>query len=212
MENTYKSLAKSEPLRNKVCGREECFVCTSEGGKCEKNGVGYELKCEECKKAGRKAVYEGETGRNAFTRGAEHKAALRLESEDSPIWKHCQLEHDGTKVEFSMKVCGRFQSCLVRQVNEPVRMMRAKADCLLNSKSEFHQAPLVRVIALTGLHEEQEDRAGANLEVREARQQGGRGRGLTGRGRASRRVAGTGGGRRGRGVGRGGARTRTQGQ
>ena len=62
-----KSLAKSEPLRNKECGREECFVCASKGGKCEKDGVGYELKCEECKKAGKKAVYEGETGRNAFT-------------------------------------------------------------------------------------------------------------------------------------------------
>ena len=74
----------------------------------------------------------------------------------------------------------------------PVRIMKAKADCLLKSKSEFHQAPLVRVVALTGLQEEQEDRAGANLEVREARQQGGRGRGLTGRGRASGRGAGTG--------------------
>ena len=29
-----KSIAKSEPLRNKECGREECFVCSSEGGKC----------------------------------------------------------------------------------------------------------------------------------------------------------------------------------
>ena len=31
-----KSLAKSEPLRKKECGREECFVCSSEGGKCER--------------------------------------------------------------------------------------------------------------------------------------------------------------------------------
>ena len=29
----------------------------------------------------------------------------------------------------------------MRQVNEPVRMMKAKSDCLLNSKSEFHQGP-----------------------------------------------------------------------
>ena len=93
-----------------------------------------------------------------------------------------------------MKVCGRFESCLVRQVNEPVRMMRAKSDCLLNSESEFQQAPPVSVEALTGLQDEQEDRLGASSGGREAEQQGGKGRGLEGRGRASRRGAGTGGG------------------
>ena len=84
-------------------------------------------------------------------------------------------------------------------------MMRAKADILLNSKSEFHQAPLVRVVALTGLQDEQEDRTGDTLGAREAGVQGGRGR--AGRGRARGRRASTGGGGRGRG-----ARTRTQGQ
>ena len=91
-------------------------------------------------------MYEGETGRNGFTRGAEHQAALRLESKESPLWKHCLLEHEGRKARFSMKVCGQFKSCLVRQVNEPVRIIRANADILRNSKSEFHQAPLVRVV------------------------------------------------------------------
>ena len=28
-------------------------------------------------------------------------------------------------------------------------------DCLMNSKSEFHQAPLVRVVPVVGLQEEQ---------------------------------------------------------
>ena len=102
-----------------------------------------------------------------------------------------------------MNVCGQFQRCLVRQVNEPVRMMRAKADTLLNSKSEFHQAPLVRVVALTGLQDEQEDRKGNTLGVRGAGVQAGRGR--AGRGRTRGRGAGTGGGGRG-------ARTRPQGQ
>ena len=198
-------MAKSEPLRNKNCNRQECFIRTTEGGKCEKNGIGYEIKCEDCKNAKKKAVYEGETGRNGFTRGAEHQAALRLESEESPLWKHCLLEHEGRKARFSMKVCGQFESCLVRQVNEPVRIMRAKADTLLNSKSEFHQAPLVRVVALTGLQDEQEDRTGDTLGVRGAGVQAGRGR--AGRGRARGRGAGTGGGGRGRG-----ARTRPQGQ
>ena len=63
----------------------------------------------------------------------------------------------------------------------------SKADCVMNSKAEFHQAPLVRVVPVTGLLEEQE--AGAD-----PRQPGGRGRG------AGRR----GGGQGGAGAGRGG--------
>ena len=77
-----KSLAESKPLKSKKCGRQECFVCV------KKNGVGYKLKCEEFWKTKRKTVYEGETGRNGFTRGAEHLASLRLESEDHHLWKH----------------------------------------------------------------------------------------------------------------------------
>ena len=82
-------------------------------------------------------------------------------------------------------------------------MMKAKADILLNIKSEFHQAPLVRVVALTGLQNEQEDGTGDPLGVGEAGVQRGRGRG--GMRRARGRGAGT------RGGGRG-ARIRTQGQ
>ena len=44
------------------------------------------------------------------------------------------------------------------------------ADCVMNSKAEFHQAPLVRVVPVTGLLEEQE--AGVD-----PRQPAGRGRG-----------------------------------
>ena len=84
-------------------------------------------------------------------------------------------------------------------------MMRAKADILLNSKSEFHQAPLVRVVALTGLQDKQEGITGDTLGVGEAGLQGGSGK--AGRRRARGRGAGTGGGGRGR---RG--TTRTQGQ
>ena len=67
----------------------------------------------------------------------------------------CQLEHGGEKVEFSMKVLGSFQSSMARQVNEGVRIKRSKADCLMNSKSEFHQHPVVRVVPMRGIQQEQ---------------------------------------------------------
>ena len=135
---------------------------------------------ETCLNAGKLSMYAGETGRNGYTREREHLDALRLEDDENPLWKHCLVEHGGTKAEFSMKVVGSFYSCLVRQINEAVRIEMSEAECVMNSNCEFHQSPLVRVVAVTRLQEEQ----GEELDIG----QGGRGRGRrgTGRGRVCR--------------------------
>ena len=60
-----------------------------------------------------------------------------------------------------MKAFRSFKSPLMRQVNEPVRISSSRADMLLNSKNKFHQAPLTRLVALTGLQGDQgEDNLG----------------------------------------------------
>ena len=144
------------------------------------------MRCETCLRAGRLSSYAGETGRNSYSRGKEHLDALRLEDEENPLWKHCLVEHGGVKAEFSMKVIGRIYSCLVRQVNEAVRIEMSEADCIMNSKAEFHQSPLVRVVPVTGLQEEQgegqDPRQGATGRGRGRRGRGRRGRGLRSRG------------------------------
>ena len=50
-------------------------------------------------------------------------------------------------------------------LQEAVRIDKSQADCLMNSKTEFHQAPIVRVVPTTGLQELQEER----VEPRESR-------------------------------------------
>ena len=87
--------------------------------------------------AGKSAEYDGEAGRNGFTRGLEHEEGLRNEREESALWKHCQLVHGGEKQTFSMAMTGSFHSCLERQINEAVRITSSKADIVMNSKSEF---------------------------------------------------------------------------
>ena len=175
-----KHLPKSEPLKTPGCGRDDCFPCkTSKPGKCEKNGVGYRIQCETCMSERKLSLYDGETGSNCYTRGKQHQAALRLEDENNALWKHCLVEHDGRKAEFSMKQTNVFKTCLVRQVNEAVRIEMSKADCILNSKAEFHQAPLVRVVPVTGLLEDQE----AGADPRQPAEERGRGRGRRARGR-----------------------------
>ena len=122
------------------------------------------------------SLHDGETGGNCYTRGKQHQAASRLEDENNALWKHCLVEHDGRKAEFSMKQTNVFKTCLVRQVNEAVRIEMSKADSVMNSKAEFHQASLVRVVHVTGLLEDQE--AGADPRQPEGR---GRGRRMPGR-------------------------------
>ena len=92
------------------------------------------------------------------------------------------------KAVFSMKIVGRFYSCLVRQVNEAVRIEMSEADCVMNSKAEFHESPLVRVVPVTELQEEQGEGQGPWEEA------SGRGGGRRGRGRRGK-------GERGRGLG-----------
>ena len=196
---SVKSDAKSEPLRRASCSREDCLCCgKGKPGGCERNSVGYRITCASCQEAARAAVYEGESGRNAYSRGLEHQNDLRLEVEDSPLWKHCQLEHLGVKQTFYMEALRGFSSCLQRQVNEAVRITSSKVDIVMNSKSEFHQAPIVRVTVAAGLEWEQ----GEEEEVVRGNWRGpgrARGRGV-GRGRGPGRVRGrgAGGGRRDR--------------
>ena len=124
---------------------------TGNPGGCEKNGLGYRITCEGCQQVDIVAEYEGETARNSYTRGLEHQADLRNEFDKSALWKHCQIQHSGEKQSFLMKVQKSFKSCLERQTNEAVRITCSKAEVVLNSKSEFHQAPIRRVVTTAGL-------------------------------------------------------------
>ena len=119
-----------------------------------------------------------------WQQGKEQAGGLRLEEEENPLWKHCMVEHKSEKVEFSMKVLGSFHSAMARQVNEGVRIKRSKADCLMNSKSEFHQHPVVRVVPMRGVQQEQGE------AVMEQRRGAGRGRGQGAAGEQRRRGQG----------------------
>ena len=73
---------------------------------------------------------------------------------------------------------------LVRQINKSVRKIISRAECIMNSKSEWHQAPFVRVIPMSGLQEDQGSGQGSLLQegAERGRMRGRRGRGA-GRGR-----------------------------
>ena len=182
------NIAKPDPLSPKNCGREDCFSCTSGGGgDCSKSCSAYRIECEECPKSNLTAAYEGETGRNGYTRGLEHLAGLSSEKEDNPLWKHCQIQHSGVKVAFKMICLKSFKTAFIRQVNEGVRIAYCNADICMNSKAEFHQPSIVRVTNTLGNSNEEQTgpqpRRGAGSRGRGQR---GRGAGGTGRGQPGR--------------------------
>ena len=83
-----------------------------------------------------------------------------------------------------MKALRGFTSALQWQVNEAVRITSTKAEIIvMNSKNEWHLAPIMRVVASTGLHGDQgEDQAPALADRGRGRRSGRGGRG-GGRGR-----------------------------
>ena len=43
--------------------------------------------CVTCQRAGRKTCCYGESGKNGYTRGGEHRAACRLKNEENALYK-----------------------------------------------------------------------------------------------------------------------------
>ena len=91
-------------------------------------------------------VYEGETGRSARTRGAEHLKEYEKKKEKSVLFKHKMTDHKNEDVRFKKEITQKFKDTLSRQANEAVRISTRPDRELHNSKSEFNHPPLSRVV------------------------------------------------------------------
>ena len=77
----------------------------------------YEISCNKCKK-----VYIGETCKNAYTRGKQHKNQLQTQDKDSVLYRHNQQDHQEETAAFKMKVLQSHRSARCRQVKEAVKI------------------------------------------------------------------------------------------
>ena len=129
----------------------DCGLCESGagGGSHTRRGRVYSGTCKECEKEGTTAKYFGESGRSGYHRMKEHARDIKTKNIKNAFSKHLQLKHPdkvGEPSTFSYKVEGTFRSCLDRQVQEGVRITLDESDELLNSKSEYHQPGVMRVV------------------------------------------------------------------
>ena len=138
-------LQTSNPFKPRYCGREQCFVCTTEGkGNCYSEGVTYEIKC--LGGCDRKNVYKGETANSAFTRGVQHIAHLNGRNlTNSPLWRHCREVHDGQIQMFQMNVTGSFRNdAMLRQITEAVQIENVRGRELMNTRAEWNMTRVPR--------------------------------------------------------------------
>ena len=96
------------------------MICLNGGEGCRKDGITYEMECEEC---GDK--YIGESARNGYTRGREHMDEYKNKSKNSVLLRHAREKHDDTNgnTRYKMKVIGLYKGDpTLRQVTESVKI------------------------------------------------------------------------------------------
>ena len=142
------SLARNYPWSPQNCGSEDCFLCTTNTNvnwSCRKPVVGYRIICTLCETNGVVAQYQGESGRNLFTRGKEHLREFRGKSSSNCMVIHSRTHHEGSdQFTYKMEATGFFRTPLDRQLDESIRLKFSGADIMLNSGAEWRGVAIPR--------------------------------------------------------------------
>ena len=121
-------LQKNDPIADKMCHNKDCFVCsTTKKGGCRSSSVTYKLNCI---KEGCSFSYNGQTGKNGYSRGDEHIEDYRKKEAFSVMWKHCQKQHLGIKQKFTMEIVDKCRGDPTkRQILEAIRIQNNGRRC-----------------------------------------------------------------------------------
>ena len=113
---------------------------------------------------GRPALYVGESSRSVSERGREHWASYRAMKEDSHMHKHQVVEHGAAPAKFMLRLVGSYQTALVRQVSEAVRIRRRGGDgSISNSRADYNRCHIPRLRV-----EEEEEKKKRQRELKES--------------------------------------------
>jgi len=137
-------LQRSNPFRKDRCDDNECFICKNGGkGNCRRANIKYSIRC---KKDGCDNVYNGETSKNAYTRGKEHEMNYRSKADNSHMWKHCVIDHNGEEQIFNMEIDKTFRKDpLLRQITEAIAIEETEENNRMNSRAECRQNRVPRI-------------------------------------------------------------------
>ena len=143
-------LQRNDPLSDKHCKDDACFVCTTNQrnkGNCRTSGITYAIKCEseQCM-----FVYNGQSGKNAFSRGKEHIEDYHQQRNATAMWSHCIEQHEGIRPTFSMEVVETCRNdAMKRQILEAIHINETDPSISMNSRTEWNFVQLPRLNVTT---------------------------------------------------------------
>ena len=99
--------------------------------------------------------YHGRSARTLYTRQSEHISGCEAGKSDNALYKHTQLFHEGVMPEFEFKAERFFSDATSAQIYEGVSINNTPSDegYLMNSKAEYQQGEVARVVVMRGLAE-----------------------------------------------------------
>ena len=145
------------------CGKADCNPCSSGTTKklsCRKvsrGGMVYSCSCLGCKMEveSKESWYHGRTARTLYTRQGEHMAGCQAKKSENALFKHAQLHHQGVTPTFQFKAEKFFSDATSAQIFEGVSINHTPSaeGFLMNSKAEYQQGEVARVVLVRGLNE-----------------------------------------------------------
>ena len=153
-------LMKTDMSGSAPCKMNDCLLCLTnpgEGGGSahQRSGALNSGTCIICKEEhgeNFEAVYFGESGDSGYVRTSGpsgHGDSIEKKDDNNAFAKHLQIHHPdrvGDKRAFRFSVLRTFKSSLMRQIWEAVLIYQSKASTKLNSRSEWHQPCIDRII------------------------------------------------------------------
>ena len=166
-----RSVVRSDLGAGKLCPQGNCPLCLSGDGRGgglhhHRSGAVYKGECKLCGDV--VSSYWGESGDSGYCRTLQHQKAVENKEETNAFAKHLEIHHptqEGNKGAFKFSLFGVFSQPLVRGVTESVCIHTNDADIPMNSKTEWLQ-PLVARVVVTRDLEEQEEVGGRGRHTR----------------------------------------------
>ena len=151
------------------CPQGDCVLCLTNPGergglRHHRSGALYTGSCVICPaEHGQQftAVYTGETGDSAYIRTGQHHQSITRGDQTNAFAHHITEHHperQGDIQVFRFRVERTFRKALIRQIWEAIEIHGSQATIILNSRSEWEQPSIDRIVVSRELPERQQGR------------------------------------------------------
>ena len=153
------TLVQTDPFEGNKCSDKNCIPSKTGASKinCRRNCICYSITCLICLQDGQSetmaATYFGESGKNMHCRAKEHISKFNSKKShirnESAFYKHLANTHGGRDQAkpfedyFQIKVLKSYKKAFTKCVEEGT-LIASHGGEVLNSKSEWHQAKVIR--------------------------------------------------------------------